>query len=201
MSKRFRLMCSLVIPAMLLSFMAAPALAKGKGSGGKKPVGTVVSFDGTTLTMQAKDGSTLSAPVADDVQIKVDHRGRKGQDKTKKPSNGTVADIVAGASVLRIKVKCDEVVKLRLKAAAAPVAATTEDETATSEADATEEGASGCADDSDEAASDEAAEDEADADEDSEEELEDEEESSEEDEEEEDPSLIDEVVEELPLQP
>ena len=179
MSKRFRLMCSLVVPAMLLSAMAAPALAKGKGSGGKKPVGTVVSFDGTTLTMQAKDGSTLSAPVADDVQIKVDHRGRKGQDKAKKPSNGTVADIVAGASVLRIKVKCDEVVKLRLKAAPAPVAATTEDETATSEADATDEATSGCTDDSDEAASDEA-EDEADADEDSEEELEDEEESSDE---------------------
>ena len=204
MSKLFRLLYALVIPAMLLS-AAAPALAKGAGSGGKKPIGTIVSFDGTTLTMQATDGSTVSAPVSDDAQIKVAHRGRKGQEKTKKPSNGTEANLVPGASVLRLKMKCGEIVKLRVRAAA-PAASTT---TTESEVDPSSTGTPvgdssdpDCETDStDEEADELASEDASSESEDSDDSEEDEEdvEDDTEDEGEEDPSLLDDVVEELPL--
>jgi hypothetical protein len=72
----------------------------------------VTSFDGVMLTISMGNGGTLAAPVADDVQIKVQHRSNK--DHAKKPSNGTIADLVPGAKVMRIKVWCQEVVKVRI---------------------------------------------------------------------------------------
>ena len=115
---------ALALATMVLALFAAPALAHKEGTGGKKALGTVASFDGTTLTVTMTDGSSFSGAVGDDVQVKVEHRGHKSHGKGhKKPSNGSVADLTAGAMVLRMKVKCDEVTKLRLRRvpAAAPV--------------------------------------------------------------------------------
>lgn len=113
---------AIALAAMVLAFFAAPAAAHKDGRGGKPALGEVASFDGTTLTVTMNDGSSFSGVVADDVQIKVEHRGHKAHGKGhKKPSNGSVEDLVTGAKVLRMKVKCDEVVKLRLRRAPAPV--------------------------------------------------------------------------------
>ena len=111
---------AIALAAMVLALFAAPAAAHKEGTGGKPAVGEVVSFDGTTLTVAMNDGSSFSGAVAEDVQVKVEHRGHKEHGKGhKKPSNGSVADLTAGAKVLRMKVKCGEVQKLRLRRAPA----------------------------------------------------------------------------------
>ena len=118
----------LAIVSMVV-MMGLPALAKGgkgKGKGqenrgGKKPVGTVTAYEPASnlLTATMKDGSTFSGTVAEDVQVKLDHRGNNGANKRKKPSNGDETNIVPNAEILKMKVKCDEVTKLRLRAATA----------------------------------------------------------------------------------
>jgi hypothetical protein len=123
---------AVALAAMVLAFFAAPAAAHKDGRGGKPAIGEVASFDGTTLTVTMNDGSSFAGAVSDDVQIKVEHRGHKEHGKGhKKPSNGSLEDLTAGAKVLRIKVKCDEVTKLRIRRAPAtttePVVVATED--------------------------------------------------------------------------
>ncbi|HWC14035.1 MAG TPA: hypothetical protein VG929_05525, partial [Actinomycetota bacterium] len=102
---------------------ATPAFAHrgGRDHGGKKAIGEILSYDGTTLTVSMTDGTTVAAPVATNVKVKVEHRGKKAHGKGhKKPSNGSVADLKAGAKVLKMKLTCGEVVKLRLRRAPAP---------------------------------------------------------------------------------
>ena len=118
----------LAIVSMVV-MMGLPALAKGgkgkgKGQGhrgGKKAVGTVTAYEPASnlLTATMKDGSTFSGTVAEDVQVKLDHRGNNGDNKRKKPSNGDETNIVPNAEILKMKIKCDEVTKLRLRAATA----------------------------------------------------------------------------------
>lgn len=109
---------AIVLSIFLVLAAMSPALAK------RKAFGEVTSFDGVMLTLSMGNGGTLVAPVADDVQIKVQHGSHKDHAKhSKKPSNGTVADLVPGATIYRIKVKCSEVVKLRISRAPAPAAA------------------------------------------------------------------------------
>lgn len=119
-NRRFRHAPLYAIALSIVLVLAAmsPALAA------RKAFGEVASFDGVMLTVSMGNGGTLVAPVADDVQIKVQHRSNKDHAKhSKKPSNGTVADLVPGATIYRIKVKCSEVVKLRISRAPATSAA------------------------------------------------------------------------------
>jgi hypothetical protein len=104
--------------------MVAGIVGSASANGGKRAFGEVKSFDGVVLTMSMGNGGTLVAPVADDVQIKIVHRSNKGHAKhSKSPSAGTVADLVPGAKIYRIKVMCEEVVKLRISRAPAASAA------------------------------------------------------------------------------
>jgi len=140
--------------------MAAPAaLAKGKGSGGKKAIGEVTTFDATSgaLVVTLADGTVFAGTANEDTKVKVEHRGsRKG---TKKPSNGSLSDLAAGAKVLKLKTADDglTVEKIRLRpVATAPVAEEpadedgTGDETETGEDPAEEPGEEEPADDGDE---------------------------------------------------
>ncbi len=122
---------AVVVPALLAATLVAPAHA----GDGKRAFGSVRSFDGTMLTVDMGNGGTLVAPVDDDVQIKVEHRGKKARGKGhKKPSNGTVADLKPGTMILRIKVVCSEVIKLRLRRApATQTAAATADDTSSTQ--------------------------------------------------------------------
>jgi hypothetical protein len=119
-SRKFRHahLYAIALSVFLVLAAMSPALAK------RKAFGEVTSFDGVMLTVSMGNGGTLVAPVADDVQIKVEHRSNKGHAKhSKKPSDGTVADLLPGAKILRIKIKCSEVVKLRISRVPAPAAA------------------------------------------------------------------------------
>lgn len=125
MKRSLKLVAVLAIISMVM-MMGLPALAKGgkgkgKGQGhrgGKKAVGTVTAYEPASnlLTATMKDGSTFSGTVAEDVKVKLDHRGNNGPNKRKKPSNGDETDILPQAEILKMKIKCDEVTKLRLRA-------------------------------------------------------------------------------------
>ena len=147
--------------ALVLGAVAAPAaLADGHdGSrrGGKKPIGTVASFDGTTLTVTLNDGSTTTATADESVQVKIDHRGRPAAKGN--PTRGSLEDLVAGALVLRLKTDDGVLEKVRLRrtaAAAVPAEATDEGSDESDDADVEEE-----VDEADDELTDEA-EDEAD---------------------------------------
>ncbi len=175
--------------ALVLGAVAAPAaLAKGPShKGGKKPVGTVASFDGTTLTVTMKDGSSETAVVAEDTKVKIDHRGRPAAKGN--PTRGDLDDLVEGTLVLRMKTDDGELEKIRIRRAAAPAPAD-EDDAEESDEDAEE------SDEDDAEEADEA--DEADEDE-SEDEESDEGSEEEQEEEEEETDPVDEVIEDLPL--
>jgi len=110
--------------------MAAPAaLAKGnKGKGGKKAIGEVTGFDATTgaLVVTLTDGTVFAGTANEGTKVKIEHRGNHGKGKGHgNPSNGDLADLVAGAKVLKMKTADDglTVKKIRLRpVAAAPVA-------------------------------------------------------------------------------
>jgi hypothetical protein len=138
---------AIALAAFLVAAFAVPAFAHHPDRGGKKAIGEVASFDGTTLTVTRTDGSTFTSAVADDVKVKVEHRGHKEHGKGhSKPSNGTTADLVAGAQVLKVKVRCDEVTKVRIRRAPAeatvapaePVDSTDDTESDDTESDDTE---------------------------------------------------------------
>lgn len=127
MKRSLKFVALLAIISMVV-MMGLPALAKGgkgkgkgqenRNRGGKKAVGVVTAYDSAAnlLTAAMKDGSTFSGTVAEDVQVKLDHRGNNGENKRKKPSNGDESDILVDAEILKMKVTCDEVTKLRLRA-------------------------------------------------------------------------------------
>jgi hypothetical protein len=96
---------------------AALGKPKSPKPGGKKPIGEVVSFEDMLLKVEMKDESTYQGEVAEDVQVKLEHRG--DHDRSGNPSNGTVEDIEEGAKVLRIKEskKTDLIEKIRLRPA------------------------------------------------------------------------------------
>jgi hypothetical protein len=96
---------------------AALGKPKSPKPGGKKPIGEVVSFEDMLLKVEMKDESTYEGEVAEDVQVKLEHRG--DHDRSGNPSNGTLEDIEEGANVLRIKEskKTDLIEKIRLRPA------------------------------------------------------------------------------------
>ena len=129
--------------ALVLGAVAAPAaLAKGpSGKGGKKPVGTVATFDGTTLTVTMNDGSTQTATADDSTKVKVDHRGRPAAKGN--PTRGGLEDLVAGTLVLRLKTDDGVLEKVRIRRtapAAAPVPTDDADEEGDDTDDADDEG-------------------------------------------------------------
>jgi hypothetical protein len=113
-----RLIIAVCIAALAIG-PAALGKPKSPKPGGKKPIGEVTSFDAETgeLAVLKKDGEVYEGKVAEDVQVKLEHRGN--HDRSGNPSNGTVEDIRDGAKVLRMKVskKTDLVEKLRLRPA------------------------------------------------------------------------------------
>ncbi len=121
----FRRTTAVLTAALVLGAVAAPAaLANGRRdgehNGGKKPVGTVASFDGTTLTVAMKDGSSKTATAGDDTKVKIDHRGRPAAKGN--PTRGSLEDLVAGALVLRMKIDDGALEKVRIRRAAAEAA-------------------------------------------------------------------------------
>ncbi len=113
-----KLFAGVLAGALVLAF-AAPALAHKQGSprhhhGGKKPIGEVVSFDGTTLSvLKHSSGETVSGTVTEDTRIKLDHRGRPAAKRN--PTRGSVEDLVAGTKVLRLKLDDGMVEKVKLR--------------------------------------------------------------------------------------
>ncbi|HVL64439.1 MAG TPA: hypothetical protein VM573_04620 [Actinomycetota bacterium] len=92
--------------AVIAASLGASAVAAPKGpsnKGGKKPIGTIASFDSATgaLAVDLKDGTQFTGTVTEDTKIKVDHRGKPG--KKGNPTTGTTADLVPGYQVLRLK--------------------------------------------------------------------------------------------------
>lgn len=195
---------AILTAALVLGAVAAPAaLAKRpSGKGGKKPVGTVASFDGTTLTVTMKDGSSRTATADESTQVKIDHRGRPSAKGN--PTRGSLDDLVAGNLVLRMKTDDGALEKVRIRRVAtetAPVttcsdeAGETETETET-EGETSTETEGETSDDSAEAEDTCDETDAGDADEADEDEAA-EEEEAEEEEAEGDP--VDELLEDLPL--
>ena len=110
--------------AALLASASFPALAKSphpERRGGKKAIGEVVSFDAATaaLVVELTDGEELTASVDPDAQVKLEHRGRHRGEGHGNPGKGSLADLVAGAKVLRLKFEDELVTKIRLRPAPA----------------------------------------------------------------------------------
>ncbi len=121
----FRRTTAVLTAALVLGAVAAPAaLANGRRdgerNGGKKPVGTVASFDGTTLTVTMNDGSSKTATTDEDTRVKIDHRGRPAAKGN--PTRGSLEDLVAGALVLRMKTDDGALEKVRIRRAPAEAA-------------------------------------------------------------------------------
>lgn len=140
-----RLSARTVTAVSLVALIAAAAPVQAKSphsgrSGGKKPIGEVVSFDAATsaLVVDLNDGEELTTTVAEDAQVKLEHRGSHRRNKGHgNPSKGSLEDLVAGALVLRMKVEDDEVTKIRLRPVPAPV------ETPPAEGDQSQDGTGG----------------------------------------------------------
>ena len=108
--------------AMCGALASSAALAKrpAEKRGGKKPVAEVLSFDQTTLELHLlmRDGTETGQTVDAGVQVKVEHRGAHARGKGHgNPSRGSLADLVPGTKVLRIKLTDGVVTKLRLRRA------------------------------------------------------------------------------------
>ena len=109
------------VAALALATLVAPAGAHSGKGGGKKALGTVTSFDGTTLTVTTADGD-VTATVTEDTKVKVEHRGHfaKGNGKSRgNPSRGDADDLTDGTFVLDMKVDDeDNLVRIRVRSAA-----------------------------------------------------------------------------------
>lgn len=128
------LVAALVATSLLSPALGAPGQGKGpSGKGGKKPIGTVASFDASSgiLVVDMKDGSRFEGVADQDTKVKIDHRGKSG--KKGNPTKGSLEDLVAGYKVLRIKSSTTDenatkVEKIKVRKVAAPAPATcTED--------------------------------------------------------------------------
>ena len=89
------------VAALALAAVTLPALAHGGKGGGRKAMGTIASFDGTTLTVTTTDGETVTATFTEDTKVKVEHRGHHGRNGN--PSNGSAANLTPGTFVLKMK--------------------------------------------------------------------------------------------------
>lgn len=107
-----------VSAALALGSLAATAGAhNGKGQG-KKAMGTIVSFDGTTLAIDVGEDEAITGTVDEETKIKVEHRGHHSRGKGHgNPSKGTAEDLVPGAYVLDVKVDDGHVDKIRVRPA------------------------------------------------------------------------------------
>lgn len=122
-----------VLAATSLFSFATGALGKKgpSGKGGKKPIGTVASFDASSgvLTVDLKDGSQFEGVATEDTRVKIDHRGKPG--KKGNPTTGSLEDLVAGYKVLRLKSSTTDegttVEKIKVRKEAAPAACTDAD--------------------------------------------------------------------------
>ena len=120
MTKFRRTIVVATIGALAVAALAAPATAhRGRGHG-KKPMGTIASFDGTTLTVTLTSGETATATVDEGTKVKVEHRGHHERGNGHgNPSNGSADDLTAGTFVLRMKVDDEGAAeKIRVRPAA-----------------------------------------------------------------------------------
>lgn len=132
-----RLVVRTVAVASLAALVAGGTLtAQAKSSrpknwGGKKAVGTVLTFDAATLalTIDMAEGDDFAGTLAEDAKVKLDHRGhsRRGEGHGN-PTRGSLEDLTAGAAVLRLKSEDGLVTKIRLRPAAPAAPTAPEDE-------------------------------------------------------------------------
>jgi hypothetical protein len=120
---------ALALGSALSLALAAPAVASsghgavhggkkpGGAHGGKRPIGEIVSFEDSHVALLLTDGSTVTHAVADDVRVKIERRGLHDRGKGHgNPTTGSIADLAAGARVLRMKLdRSDDIVKIRLR--------------------------------------------------------------------------------------
>jgi hypothetical protein len=118
----YRNVVRLVTVVSIAALAVGPAaLGKPKSPkpGGKKPIGVVATFEAESreLAVLTKGDVEYQGVVAEEVQVKVEHRGN--HDRSGNPSIGTLADIEEGAKVLRMKESkgTGEVEKIRLRPA------------------------------------------------------------------------------------
>ena len=142
MFRGFRTISLLSAALLACGLLAAPGIAK---PGGKKPIGEIVSFDGESMTLvvEMKSGSELTAEVADDAQIKLEHRGNHSTGKGHgNPTTGSLDDLVEGAKVLRLKFDKHEGVisKIRLRPAPEECKADDTEDDETDEGESDDEG-------------------------------------------------------------
>jgi len=93
------------VAALALASFAGPAGAHRGKDKGKKAMGMIASFDGTTLTVTTPAGETVTGTFTEETRVKVDHRGH--HDRSGNPTRGDVDDLTAGAFVLRMKIEED----------------------------------------------------------------------------------------------
>ena len=105
-----------VSAGLVLGSLAATAGAnKGKGEG-KKAMGTIESFDGTTISVDVGEDEAVTATVDDDTKIKVEHRGDHARGKGHgNPSRGTTDDLTEGTFVLKMKVDDGHLDKIKVR--------------------------------------------------------------------------------------
>ena len=107
-----------VSAALVLGSVAATAGAhKGKGQG-KKAMGTIESFDGSTVTVDVGADDPVTATVDEDTKIKVEHRGHHDRGKGHgNPSRGSADDLTPGTFVLDMKVDDAHLDRIRVRPA------------------------------------------------------------------------------------
>ncbi|MDQ3940473.1 MAG: hypothetical protein M3238_03875 [Actinomycetota bacterium] len=129
-TRQFTRLVYVLALTVALGAIAAPIASAHKGRGqGKKPIGTIASFDGTTLTVTTTAGTTVTATVTEDTQIKIEHRGHHARAKRHgNPSNGALDALAAGNFVLRMKVDDGELDKIRIRPATTEHAPTPSDD-------------------------------------------------------------------------
>ena len=154
--------------ALLLAFAATPATAHQGHGTGKKPMGTIESFDGTTLTVTLSDGSSQSATTTDDTRVKVEHRGNHTHGRGHgNPSRGSLDDLQAGNFVLRMKMRGDTLEQIRIRRAPESTdTVCTESDNADAESDGADDECAAPENPNDDATSDDDATDDATDDED-----------------------------------
>ena len=141
------------VAALALATIAVPALAHGGKGSGKKAMGTIASFDGTTLTVTTTGGETVTATFTEDTKVKVEHRGHHGRHGN--PSKGSADNLTPGTFVLKMKTDDDGTLeKIRVRPTAFEHPAETPAATESPDEDDTEEEDTDEADDTDEASDD-----------------------------------------------
>ena len=122
---RGKIMAAVIATTVAGFIGATPAIAgdhpdRGNRGHGKRAMGTIESFDGSTLSVALNDTTTWSGPVACDLKVRLEHRGRHARGKGHgNPSRGSVADLKAGAWVLRMKLDDGKVEKIAIRPAPA----------------------------------------------------------------------------------